>query len=279
MSASAQLSALAEQVRRLDRDRFGTVLFAPPERREDLFALYAFNSEVSRIRELVHEPLLGRIRLQWWRDTLDEARSGGKPAHPTAVVLGEAALRHSLSAEPFEQLLAARERDMEAEPPKDATELLAYVEGAAGALNVIALEILGIRDPEPLSAARSVGIAWGLTGLLRAVPFHAGAGRSYLPTDLLAERGLVSGDVLAGRRSPGLSGVAEVLADMARRHLAEARRRTVPRAALPGLLTATLAESYLRALAKSGFDLFEGTWSTPRPQPLRLGWAVARGRF
>lgn len=279
MSDPAQLSVFAEQVRRQDRDRFGTVLFAPAERREDLFGLYAFNCEVSRIREMVQEPLLGRIRLQWWRDTLQEAGAGKTVAHPIARALGDAIARHSLSPEPFECLLAARERDMEPDPPKDLASLVSYVGATAGSLNVIALEMLGIRDPEAVAAARSVGIAWGLTGLLRAIAFHAGRGRSYLPIDLLAARELTTGDVLAGRRSSGLVKVAGDIAATARHSLQEARRRNIPRAAVPGLLTAPLAESYLQALAKSGFDVFGANWSPPRPQPLRLGWAMMRGRI
>src|ERR1700759_2884419 len=62
--------SLAAGLRQHDRDRSQTALFAPAERRDALFALYAFNYEVARIRESVREPMLGLIRLQWWRDAL-----------------------------------------------------------------------------------------------------------------------------------------------------------------------------------------------------------------
>lgn len=281
MSSPANLSLLAEQVRRLDRDRFVTTLFAPVERREALFGLYAFNIEVAQIREMVREPLLGRIRLQWWRDTLDELRAGRVVAHPVAQALGTAFTQFSVSRAPFDQLLSARERDMEVEPPVDLAALEAYVEGTAGAITITGLEILGVRDPDALAAARSVGIAWGLTGLLRAVPFHAAAGRLYLPASLLADRGLSHDDVLASRNGPELAAVARTLAGVARDHLDAARRRKrhISRVALPGLLTAPLAERYLGALAKNGFNLFDRTWSMPRPHPLRLGWAILKGRI
>jgi phytoene synthase len=281
MSSQATLSLLAEQVRRLDRDRFVTTLFAPVERREALFGLYAFNIEVAQIREMVREPLLGRIRLQWWRDSLEELHAGRVVAHPVAQALSQAFTQFSLSRAPFDALLRTRERDMQAEPPDDLAALEAYAEGTAGAVAILGLEILGVRDPDALAAARSVGIAWGLTGLLRAVPFHAAAGRSYLPASLLADQGLSPYDVLASRNVPELVAVARTLAGAARDHLDAARRRKrhIPRQALPGLLTAPLAERYLGALAKSGFNLFDRTWSTPRPQPLRLGWAMLRGRI
>src|SRR6266436_4203876 len=72
-----RLSPVAALVRRHDRDRFQTVLFAPAARREALFALYAFNYEIARVRERVTEPTLGRIRLEWWRETIVVAFEGG----------------------------------------------------------------------------------------------------------------------------------------------------------------------------------------------------------
>src|SRR3954465_7509110 len=73
---SPGLSAVAAIVRRHDRDRYQTALFAPADRREALFALYAFNHEVARVREAVTTPMLGQIRLQWWREIIDAAYAG-----------------------------------------------------------------------------------------------------------------------------------------------------------------------------------------------------------
>src|SRR5260221_11842658 len=69
--AQTTLSYCGQQVRRYDHDRFLTALFAPADRRDDLLALYAFNLEIAKIRETVTEPMLGRIRLQWWRETIE----------------------------------------------------------------------------------------------------------------------------------------------------------------------------------------------------------------
>src|SRR5829696_7494880 len=71
------VSSLAGFVRAHDRDRFQTALFAPAGRREALFALYAFNYEVARVRESVTQPMLGHIRLQWWREVVGAAYAGG----------------------------------------------------------------------------------------------------------------------------------------------------------------------------------------------------------
>lgn len=281
MPAANSLSESARAVRQLDRDRFGTVLFAPPDRREALFVLYAFNLEIARARELVREPLLGRIRLQWWRDSLDKVYAGADGGSPLARSLGEVISRHRLPQPEFESLLTARETDMDSEPPADLAALEAYAEGTGATVTRLAVKVLGGEGEGATAAARHVGIAWALTGLLRAVPFHAAQRRLYLPQDLLDRHGVGTSQVLAGKGGEGLVAVAGALAGEARRHLALARRhrRGVPKAVLPALLTAPLAEGYLNGLAKAGSILFDGNWSAPRPRPLALVWAVATGRF
>jgi len=74
--STAALEACAALVRRADPDRYFASLFAPAEIRPYLFALYAFNHELARIGETVHEPMMGQIRLQWWREAIDGARRG-----------------------------------------------------------------------------------------------------------------------------------------------------------------------------------------------------------
>ena len=206
------LSIAGEQVRRFDRDRFTTALFAPAGRREALFGLYAFNQEVARIPEMVSEPLLGRIRLQWWRDTLDSLFAGGSVAHPVATALAAAVETQRLTRSTFDRLLETRETDLVPEIPADLTDLEAYAEGTASTINALALEILGVEDEAAFHAGRHLGIAWALTGLMRAVPFHAATGRLCLPADLLAAHDVRPEDVLAGRRGPGLARIGEVIA-------------------------------------------------------------------
>ena len=107
----------ADRVRRFDRDRFLTALFCPPDRRPDLLALYAFNIEIAGVRETVSEPLLGHIRIQWWRDALDGIYGGDPPAHQVAAPLSRAVGRHRLERRHFETLLAARAADIDGVQP------------------------------------------------------------------------------------------------------------------------------------------------------------------
>src|SRR5262245_49187144 len=110
-------------VRASDRDRFLTALFAPAERRAGLFALYAFNIEMARVREVVRDPVAGEIRLQWWSDALDGEARGDAEANPVAAALIAAVSRYGLPRERLKSLIAARRFDLYNEPMATLTEL------------------------------------------------------------------------------------------------------------------------------------------------------------
>jgi phytoene synthase len=255
------LSRMGEIVRRHDRERFLGALFAPAERREALFALYAFNYEVARTREVVTEPMLGQIRLQWWRETIEAIYEGKPRRHDVAEALAGAVVRRRLGAAHFETLLEARELDLEPEPPQTLAALEAYAERTGGVLAVLAAEALVAGGAE--AAARHAGTAYALAGLLRAAPFHGRAGRSYLPAEFGEPRQ-----------------AAEAVAGAARRRLAAAREAGAPREVLPALLPVRLAEHFLGRLAAAGYDPFAPTLARPDPfAAARLTLAAWRGRW
>jgi NADH dehydrogenase [ubiquinone] 1 alpha subcomplex assembly factor 6 len=268
-------------LRRYDRERFVTALFAPADRREDLFTLYGFNLEIARIRETVSEPLLGQIRLQWWREALDKAQGGGAAGHPIADGLAELLTRGSLPRAPIDRLLAARAFDLEERPPADLPELLTYVEDSAAGLTALAAQVLGGHDTATQEAARRVGRAWGLLGLMRSHAYHITARRLFLPADWLAARGLEIEEILAGAAPPPLAELAEQWAEEIAADLRAARalRRDIDKAALPALLPARLADSLLRALRRAGYDLLDRNWSAVAGRPLALLGASLLRRF
>jgi phytoene synthase len=75
----------ADLVRAHDFARYASTLFMPAELRRALWALYAFNVEISRVREQVSQPLPGEMRLQWWTDMLAGAGHGGVEGNPVAA--------------------------------------------------------------------------------------------------------------------------------------------------------------------------------------------------
>ena len=276
------LSPVGALLRHHDRDRYQTALFAPAARREALFALYAFNHEIARVRESVTTPMLGQIRLQWWREVV-AASYAGDPArhHEVAEPLTAAIREYRLTRVHLDRLIDARERDLDDMPPPTLAALEDYAEASSAGLVRLALEILGVRTAGTEAAARDIGIAYALAGLLRATGFHVRAGRSYIPRDIAADAGLDS-DRDGLRVTPAWRRTVAAIAATATARLDAARRgrAAVPRAALPALLPAIGAERALTRLRQTGWNPFDPRLA--RPDSL-LAWhlagAMLRRRF
>ena len=272
----------AAELRRHDGDRFVTALAAPMPNRRGLFSVYAFNLELARTRESVSEPMLGEIRLQWWRDSIEELFLGAAKRHVTLQALADCHARTPLSRAHLDALIDARGTDLFDEQIRSLAELEDYAAGTSSRVVHLALEALGVSDIAAHAAGRHVGIAWALIGLLRAVPFHAAQRRLYLPLALLSAAGLSPDDVYGRRDSPALAEIVAEIAGIAAGHLGDARALApaVPAEARPALLPAVLAERYLfhfqrRRYAPFGPPLELGLVE----RPLQLMLASRRGRY
>jgi len=277
-------STLAAALRRHDRDRYQTALFAPASRQSALFALYAFNYEIARVREITQEPMLGRIRLQWWRDALAEIYAGRAPRqHEVAEPLAAVIRAHALSEAHFAALIDAREFDLGDDPPATLEALEEYAENSSSRLVSLALEVLDVRGGDAVEVGRSIGIAYALAGLLAAVPFHASMKRVFLPKDVTDSYDLdITRTLFELKPSPALTETTREIAALARYHLdiARARHSAVPRQALPALLPAVLAMRRLRLLEEVEHNVFDPRLAQPDPrQSWRLLWASLRRRY
>jgi phytoene synthase len=270
-----------EAVRRIareaDPDRSLSALFAPREARVDLFALYALNAELSRVAELVSEPGLGAIRLQWWRDAIERAASGEAIGHPVADAFGETLRHRKLSRNRVSALIDARNFDVETKIMPDMATLDTYLGHTAGTVFALAAEILGARGESVEQAARSAGKAYGLTGLMRALPVHAARGLIFLPEDALLRCGTSPGEVLAGKMSQGLHDLLAELRVKAREALRDARSRiaALVHAARSAFVSLSLVDPYLASLEKKGRDPLHEIADI---NPLYRLWRLARWR-
>jgi NADH dehydrogenase [ubiquinone] 1 alpha subcomplex assembly factor 6 len=273
---------IAALLRRHDRDRYQTALFAPPARRAGLFAIYAFNYEIARVRDRVSEPILGRIRLEWWRENIADIFAGGPVRrHEIVAALAETVRRRPLSRAHFERLIAAREADLEAPPPATLAALEDYAEASSASLVYLALEALGAPGAA-VAAAREVGIAYALAGLIRALPLHARAGRRYIPDDIAARAGLAPRDYQRLQSTPALRAAVGDIAAAAQRRLQAARERrpAVPRAAHAALLPAVVAGRVLARLGRAGCDPYAPALRAADPlQIWALGLAALSRRY
>ena len=133
---------LAQSVRAADPDRYFSALFAPAPLRPHLFALYAFNHEVARIAETVREPMLGAIRLEWWRETAEQAARGQPRNHDVAKGLASLFAAHKVEPAVLEGIVAARAFDASAERSADFAALESHIDATGGALMRTACVIL-----------------------------------------------------------------------------------------------------------------------------------------
>jgi NADH dehydrogenase [ubiquinone] 1 alpha subcomplex assembly factor 6 len=283
-SAEAKhLSPVAALVQRHDRDRFQTVLFAPAARREALFALYAFNYQIARVRESVTQPALGQMRLEWWRENIASAFARGAVRHHPVVAALTVPIRElALTRSYFERLIDARQSDFDGEPPASLAALEDYAEGSSANLVYLALEVLDARDPASRQAGRHVGIAYAIAGLLRAMPFWAPAGRQFIPRDIAERNGITEQGSVSVRDTLGLWTAARELATAASRHLdcARAQRCSLSRATLPALLPARVAQGWLARLGQARYNPFDPSLAAPDPLQLwRLALAALLNRF
>lgn len=141
-----------ELVRSADRDRFLGALFAPEPSRSGLLAILAFNHELARTRSVTREPMLARIRLEWWREAVAEAAGAGKPrAQPIVEALSETVRRQGVPLPALVALVDAREEEIDG--PLDVLR-------AGHALADLELAVLGVEDAASRQAARAIAAAW-----------------------------------------------------------------------------------------------------------------------
>ncbi|HVZ01941.1 MAG TPA: squalene/phytoene synthase family protein [Dongiaceae bacterium] len=248
-----------QQIRRLDRDRYLTVLAAPAAAAADLAVLYAFNLELALIRDSVSEPMLGQIRFQWWREAIDGIYAGTPRRHAVVTALAELMARRPLDRAHFERMIDARERELIDPPPADLAGLESHADDTSASLLALAAEAAGLAADDVRDLTRPVGVAVALIGTARATLYLAQRQRRMLPDDIVAATGLSTDALFTLKPQPALNAAIGRLAAAARAHLAAARRRRVPAALAPALRIGTLAKLQLGRLERSGYDLFDPT--------------------
>ncbi|MGA2127452.1 MAG: phytoene/squalene synthase family protein [Xanthobacteraceae bacterium] len=262
-------------VREADKDRFLASLFAPADRRRDLLALYAFNADVAGIRDRAGEALPGEMRLQWWREALEGVRRDEARANPVAAALLDALARHGLPAADLVELIDARTFDLYDDPMPTLAALETYARLTSSRLMVLAGRILGATDGSITDVAGPAGIAYAITGLLRAFAFHASRRQLYVPRDILDRHGVGADEVFTGTATAGLHLALAELRGHVRRHLAAigGPLAALPAAAIPALLPVALVPGHLARMERQDYDPFRTPIELPQ---WRRQWALWR---
>ncbi|HEV7878260.1 phytoene/squalene synthase family protein [Bradyrhizobium sp.] len=264
----------ADLVRGHDFERYASTLFVNPDKRRALLALYAFNVEISRVREQVSQPLPGEIRLQWWTDMLAGARHGGVEGNPVAAELLRAIRTHGLPVEPLSRLIDEHQFDLYNDPMPSMAALEAYIHDTSSALFALGARIMARQSEETDHLARHAGLAQGIARVIAALPVDASRRQLFAPLQLLESHGSGMEEVFAGRETPQLRAALDQLISEARTHLTTAMALLMSASpeVRPLFLPLALVRRDLKRMSRAHSDPF-----TPRvTSRLRTLWTLWR---
>jgi phytoene synthase len=217
----------------------------------------------------------GEIRLQWWREVLSGIGRGDVDAHPVAAAIRDVVVRYRLPPKALADLIDARTFDLYDAPMPDVAYLDRYAVHTSAALIDLAARILRDgREPDIDTLAGHAGVAYAISGLIRALPLHTSRGQIYLPADLMQRYGAQPADVLAGKATTEIRAVLAELRLRARQHLGAMRPflGAAPAEVLPALLPVALVRPALDRMERRSYAPF-----APSELPQwRRQWALWR---
>jgi phytoene synthase len=287
-------------VKRDDPDRWLAGLFIPQKFRPAIFALYAFNLEIARVREIVSEPLLGEIRFQWWQEAIAGERASEAEANPVSAALLETIARYDLPKEMLTELIEARGFDLYDEPMLTIEALEAYADATSTGLFRLVLAVLEaeVIEKKPAKAKDLVkahlrgknliggqsldvtghgGIAYALTGLLRALPWALAKGKIFVPLEILDRHGVDPETLLAGKLTASTRNALADMRALAHGHLRafwdQAKNISEPEQFT--FMPLTLCEAYIKQIEKKSYNPYETLVSLPQWRRQWILWRAS----
>jgi phytoene synthase len=272
---------------RTDPDRRMAALFAPPQIRGRLFAVYAFYHEIAKVPDTVSESVIGEMRLAWAREAVEDlyAEPARVRRHDIYEALSELRMAPGApSRDEMITLVEARAADLGEGPFPTRADRRDYVDRTAVALMRVAARItrpdldLG---GEAGAAIMAAGRLWGFTGLIRAFPALSQAGRPPFTADELAGAPVNELDLSRGRKPEAARALMAGLFKEAQdaRAMLTRTRASLPAEVFPAIGYAGLAQGYLKAARRLSDPFRE-----PADRPLsarqwRLTWGSLTGRI
>jgi len=269
----------ADLVRTHDFARYASTLFVPAVQRRALLAIYAFNVEIFRVRDLVSQPLPGEVRLQWWTDMLAGEGHGGVEGNPVAAELKLAIRSFRLPTERLSRLIDEHQFDLYNDPMPSMAALEGYIDDTSAALFSMAAGIAGRPSAEIDHLARHAGLAQGIVQVIAALPLDASRRQLFVPLQLLESHGSGMEAVFSGKQTPQARAAIDQLIGEAREHLKTAFEllANVPREVRPIFLPLALVRRDLKRMSRADSDPFVPQM-TSRFRTLWTLWRAARSR-
>ena len=142
-----------------DPERLLAFSYAPRERRAALAALFALDDALGRVLRTTREPMVGQMRLAWWREALERLDRGQVPAEPVLQALAAAVLPLGVTGAALAALIDGWEPLL---GTIDAAAIDAHARLRGGGMFAQAGLALGAAPDDPFVAA---GKGWALADL------------------------------------------------------------------------------------------------------------------
>jgi 15-cis-phytoene synthase len=250
-------------------------LFLTPDRRRAITALYAFCREVDDVVDETADAQIARTKLAWWRDEVANLFAG-KPQHPVTRALEPAIGPFGITSLRLNEIIDGMQMDLDQSRYLDFKALESYCYHVASVVGLLAAGIFGYRNPRTLEYAKTLGLAFQLTNIIRDVGDDARRNRIYLPMDELKRFEVPASDILNARYSDNFTRLMQFQAERARAYYASAAQ------ALPsedrrdqraGLIMAAIYRTVLDEVAADGFKVLTQRTSLT---PMRKLWIAVR---
>ena len=251
-------SFCADLVRSHDFVRYASTLFMPATQRRALLALYAFNVEITRVRDHISQPLPGEMRLQWWTDMLAGAGHGGIEGNPVAAELLLVIRDFRLPVELLSRLVDEHQFDLYNDPMPSMAALESYVNDTSAALFSLGARVAS-RPSEAIDhLARHAGLAQGMLQVVATLPWDTARRQLFVPLQLLEQHGSGIEEVFSRKLTPKARAAIDQLIGEARGHLKTAFEllADVPPEVRPVFLPLALLRRDLKWMSRADSDLF-----------------------
>jgi len=260
MNLESAENNISGQTRIVDYDRYLCALFAPSNLQQSIFTIILFNAEIARVWDNVSEPMLGAIRFQWWRESIQNIYSGNVNDHYIIRLLAKVIKRHNLSYCYFERLIYAREQNFMETMPATVVQLEKYAEETSSPILALFVEIAGhasaLKRPEVLETIRYYGIAWSLMGLTRSIPFHERRYKMFIPREIFVSLGVPDDQILDSKGTAYFIKAVTQIGDLTNSYVCRGKNIDIGRKSFmkQGYLLGALTELYYNRLRKCRYD-------------------------
>ncbi|MEP2945822.1 MAG: phytoene/squalene synthase family protein [Lentilitoribacter sp.] len=217
---------IANHLRENDRSRYLASLLMGDDVRLPISVLYAFNAEISRIRDLIKEPLPGEIRLQWWREvTAESARKDEASANPLALAVNQTIDKYDVNRASFDGYCRSRIFDLYDDPMPDRLTYEGYCGETASTLLQWSCQVIDADIAKTTAdACGHSGVAQSVAGHLALLPQHIARGQLYIPLEFITAHDLDRDQFLSGENSEKTAEILNQFVDYGEEHLAKARQ-------------------------------------------------------